>query len=199
MAHQTSIVDISEVNLAIKNGGEQFWRVVYGKYASFVKKTLAYHNPDLPVDIIENLAHNVLLKLTEKKSHAPQFEVEKQLIKWLYRTMETTVIDFHRLKTNSVFNSTDRVDNIDELPGDMEIDIDDSLEAEKPTIENIEKGMAMLPERDRKLLRMGAEGTPFKVIAQELGMKENATRVYFGRAKAKFAKLYEKLFGRATK
>jgi RNA polymerase sigma factor (sigma-70 family) len=178
-------MDINRINAAIAGGGEEYWREIYRAYFPPLAAFIGREYRPMPADIAEELACRALLKLIHGRIK-PRFGHEAQFVSWLYKAARTTALDYVRSNAGKAQRKSDSIEN-DE---DLVVDIPERYDGEVVTDEVVVGVLAQLSEMDRKLLVMRADGTAYGMIAEELGLKENAARTYFLRAKKKFAKLY---------
>jgi len=179
---------IAELNLAIQKGGEDYWRKVYFGFAPRIKRFLSrqFSTNNLPDDVFEDMASKTLLKLAEKK---PVFDVEAEIWCWLCKTAMNLVRDYIESLTGQTLSSTDHNDDkLNEFVMEVEKDTEPSLAEARVNV-----AFEKLSQEEQTLLSMRVKGTPYEMIAIELGIKENVARVYYGRAKEKLRQLYYKL------
>ena len=175
--------DIEQINNAIITGDENAWRKIYNSYYGAIKNQL--RKLDVKESIIKDLVHQTFLRLINSKKK-PVFENTNQVYAWFIKTAKSTAFDHFK----SASQKTEKLINYQEDIELLSIDIPKSSSSKSPTDIKVLKILSLMPERDRKLLQMRTAGTKFKLIAQEIGMQENAARTYYQRAAAKFRKLY---------
>ncbi len=178
-------MDIGQINEAIATGGEEYWRGIYRQYFEPLARFIGREYRPIPADIAEELACRALLKLVQGRAK-PHFGHEAQFVSWLYKAARTTALDYVRSNAGKAQRRSASVDDNEELL----VDLPERYDGEVVTDETVVGVLEQLSEMDRKLLVMRADGTAYCTIADELGLKENAARTYFLRAKKKFARLY---------
>lgn len=184
-------IDIEVINSAIKTGGEIYWRSVYQNYFPPIVAFISREYGPIPEDIAEELGYKTLLKLVNG-GKKPYFEVERQFILWLLKAIRTTVFDFWKSREGRKFRCTTNC----EFTNDMIVQIPEIEDTEVQENRSIEEILLQLSHTDQMILKMRANGTAYKIIAEELGIKENVARSYFHRAKRKFKKMYSEMNGK---
>jgi RNA polymerase sigma factor (sigma-70 family) len=178
-------LEVAEINLAIKTGGEGYWRKVYHAYFEPLKVFISREFGPLPADIAEDLSYRTLLKLVDCR-RKPNFGHKRQLVAWLYKAARCSALDYWKSLEGKARRGTKLVEDAD----DLFVSVPESAVVEGEDDEQVRQVLAAMTERERLLLTMRTNGTPYSTIAAELGIEENAARTYFDRAKKKFAKQY---------
>jgi RNA polymerase sigma factor (sigma-70 family) len=182
---QRDMVDVQDINAAIRTGDERYWRLVYEAYFGRIARFVAAEYGPMADDIAEDLSCRTLLKLVNARKK-PQFEHQRQFVAWLYKAARCSALDYWRSTAARDDRRTDRY----ECPDDLTMDVPMGTEDEVPGDERVERVLAQLKPQERLLLAMRANGTPYVQISEELGIRENVARTYFDRAKRRFRKLY---------
>ncbi|MBD3242654.1 MAG: sigma-70 family RNA polymerase sigma factor [Chitinivibrionales bacterium] len=190
---RADMVDVDEINAAIVSGDERYWRLIFQAYYGPLTGFLASEYGPLADDIAEELSCRTLLKLVNAR-RKPQFRHSRQFVAWLYKAARCTALDYWRSNAAKADRCTERYECPDELTMRMPVGAD----REVPTDSVVDAVLAALRPNEKLLLVMRANGTPYKEIAAEIGVKENVARTYFDRARRKFRKLYLEMNGGAA-
>lgn len=182
------MADVHDINAAIRTGGERYWRAIYEEYFGRLARFIAKEYGPMADDIAEELSYKTLLKLVNARTR-PQFGHYRQFVSWLYKAARCSALDYWRSHAARDDRITDRYECPDDLA--MTVPPEDALDV--PPDSCVAQVLEQLSERDRLLLAMRANGTPYRDIAAELELKENVARTYFDRAKRKFRTLYLQL------
>lgn len=185
--NRDNIDSINTINNAIKNGDELAWRKIYSQYyhaiANCIRKDLSRRGKN--DGILEDLIHQTFLRIVTANKK-PTFENIRQFYAWLIKAARTEVIDYFR-------NNSQKSDDLLIYSEDIEllsVDIPASGNSKSPTDIKVSRILSLMSEKENLLLRMRAEGTEYKLIAEELCIQENVARTYYQRAALKFKKLY---------
>jgi RNA polymerase sigma factor (sigma-70 family) len=155
-------LNAADINEAIETGGEPYWRKIY--YAWFIplKRFIAHEYAPIPDDVAEELSCRTLLKLINGRKK-PQFSHINQFITWLYKAARSTSLDYWKSSQGRAFKAIDCVESCDDLFIELPSAVDDPV-----TDVRIGEVLQQLTEKERRLLQMRAEGTPYQVISREL-------------------------------
>jgi RNA polymerase sigma factor (sigma-70 family) len=186
------VADIHQLNRAISTGGTGYWREIYRCYFPALVRFVRKRFDSIPEDIAEELASRALLKLIDGPRR-PSFTHINQFMAWVLTAVRNLALDHLRSVAGKGRAGTVLCDTLDELRVEVP-----SCPEEGETERRVRRVLALLSERDRRLLAMRANGTPYETIAEELEVRANAARTYFFRAKARFRRLYEEEIGRET-
>lgn len=190
---RTTMVDVDEINAAIVSGGERYWRLIYEAFFGPLAGFITSEYGPLTDDIAEELSCRTLLKLVNARKK-PHFRHYRQFVAWLYKAARCTALDYWRSNAAKADRATDRY----ECPDDLAMRMPVGADREVPYDSVIETVLASLRPNEKLLLVMRANGTPYRDIAAEIGVKENVARTYFDRARRKFRKLYLEMNGGAA-
>jgi RNA polymerase sigma factor (sigma-70 family) len=179
------VPDIQELNRSIGAGGAGYWREIYQCYFPALVRFVRKRFESIPEDIAEELASRALLKLVDGERR-PSFAHVSQFKAWILTTARNLALDYLRSVAGKGCTGTALSDTLDEMLVETPV-----CEGEGETERRVRRALAGLSPRERCLLAMRANCTPYETIAEELGVRANAARTYFFRAKARFRKLYE--------
>ena len=175
--------EVDIINAAVQNRGDrEAWRHIYTRYYGAVQQTInkcGFTGKDA-----EDLIHRTFLKLISAKKK-PIFESVRAFCRWLIIAAESVKNDMAKSRAFRDDDETDRLEDINELL----VDLPDEHIDDGQLRGRIHKALEKLPKNEQRLVELRANGTPYKVIAQETGFPENGIRVRFQRAAKKLREL----------
>jgi RNA polymerase sigma factor (sigma-70 family) len=172
--------EIAQINAAIASGGGAYWRIIYRRYFPGLAVFIQRDYGPMPSDIAEDLSYRTLMKLITARTR-PRFTHTRQFTSWLFKAARCTALDYWKSLKGKMDQATHSVD----AGEDMFVNLPDD-QAPGELHARVQAAMARLNQAEQSLLSMRANGTPYSVIAEDLGIKENVARTRFGRAKKKF-------------
>jgi RNA polymerase sigma factor (sigma-70 family) len=174
------IEEIELINSAVQNiSDNKAWRYIYNRYYGAVKQIL-FQCGFIGQDA-KDLAQQTFVKILNAKKK-PKFDNIPSFYVWLKRAVLSVVKDTVKSRAGSEAQQTEYLGDVKELdivvPSDSVLDTAISIK--------VNNALARMPERDRKLLVLRANGTAYQVITAETGIPINNIRVYYQRAVKKF-------------
>jgi RNA polymerase sigma factor, sigma-70 family len=179
-----SLEEIDLINSAVRNGDNEAWRHIYSRCYGAVKKIL--FKKGFTGQDAEDLTHQIFVKIINSKKK-PYFENPRCFYGWLKCTVSSVVTDTLRSKAAKDDKMTVYFDDIKEL----DIEVPQEQVSDGYVGEKIKGALEKLSEKERKLIILRANGTPFKTISCETGIPINGIRVYFQRAAKKLRELLQ--------
>lgn len=173
--------DLDLINSALTKGDEEAWRFIYNRYYGVIKWSFLKFGSVGPEQ--DDLAQLTFLKMFNAKSK-PKFDNLRSFHSWLKTTVRSVFLDKAKSKAACTAADTDYLDDIAELNVVclQEPTSDEYLNAK------VEKALNALSEKEKKLVQLRVNGTPFSMIAIETGISQTGIRVYYHRAITKLKK-----------
>ncbi len=138
------------------------------------------------VDLVQSVCREVLEHLADERL---EYRGEAEFRQWLYRAAQLKLMNRHR------YWRAERRDPEQETSSDAEAVLQSLLTPSRAAIaredfERFERGFALLPEREREVVRLAhVEGRSHQEIGEELGIEPNHSRQILHRALVKLSKL----------